>query len=85
MLFLNSDPWLKCISYYKCLGPWVKYSADDILKYFSYFSKKRGFDISCKMSPLGTICIKCQILFSHKKNIANLSPAESAHSAVSVK
>ena len=30
---------------------WVKFSADDILKYFSYFSQKTGYDISCKLSP----------------------------------
>ena len=31
-----------------------------------------GFDISCKLSPLETICLKCQILFSgkNKKNIS---------------
>ena len=28
-----------------------KISADNILKYFSYFSQKIGFDISCKLSP----------------------------------
>ena len=39
------------------------YSADDILKYLSYFSEKTGFDISCKFSPLETICMKCLILF----------------------
>ena len=27
---------------------WVKYSAEDVLKYFNYFSKKIGFDISSK-------------------------------------
>ena len=36
------------------------YSADNILKYLSYFSEKTGFDISCKLSPLETICMKCQ-------------------------
>ena len=39
---------------------WVKISADDILKYFSYFSLEVGFDMRCKLSP--TICMKCQIL-----------------------
>ena len=29
----------------------MKNSADIILKYFSYFSQKIGFDISCKLSP----------------------------------
>ena len=28
-----------------------KFSVDDILKYFSCFSQKTGFDISCKLSP----------------------------------
>ena len=33
-----------------------------------FFSKKKiGFDISCKLSPLETICIKCQSLFSGEK------------------
>ena len=36
----------------------------------SYFSQKTGFDISCKLSPMETICMKCQILFSEtNKNI----------------
>ena len=39
--------------------------------YFSYFSLKTGFDISCKLSPMETIYMKCQNLFSgkNKKNI----------------
>ena len=54
-----------------------KISADDILKYFSL---KTGFDISCKLSPMETICMKCQILLTgkKKKNIINLSSAELA-------
>ena len=35
--------------------------------YFSYFSPKTGFDISCKFSPLETICIKWHNLFPEKK------------------
>ena len=52
----------------KNLACWVKISADNNLK---YFSKKIGFDISCKLSPQETICMKCQSLFSgkNKKNI----------------
>ena len=52
------------------LSSWVKISVDDILKYFSYFSQKLGFDILCKFSPYKTICMKYQILFSgkNKKN-----------------
>ena len=34
-----------------CFVCWVKNSADDILNYFSYFSQKREFDISGKLSP----------------------------------
>ena len=41
------------------LSIWVKVTADDILK---YFPKKIGFDISCKLSPWETICIKCKHL-----------------------
>ena len=40
-----------------CQGPngkplvcWIKISEDDILKYFSYFSQKTGFGLSCKLS-----------------------------------
>ena len=51
------------------------------------FSQKTGFDISCKLSPLETICMKCQIVFSGKirKNITNLSSAELAQRVVKVK
>ena len=58
------------------------FSADDILKCFSYFSQKTGFDISCKLSLIETICMKYQILFygKNKKNIINLSSAELAPS-----
>ena len=56
---------------------WVKFSAEDNLKYFSYSSKKTGLDISCKLSLMETICMKCQILF-FGKNITNLSSADTA-------
>ena len=54
---------------------WVKFSADDILK---YFPQKTGFDISCKLSTLETICMKCQILFweENKEKVISLSSAE---------
>ena len=41
-------------------------------QYFSYFSQNTGFEISCKLSPLATIYMKCQILFpgKNKKNIS---------------
>ena len=55
--------------------------------FFSYFFQKTGFDISCKLSPEETICMKCQILFTgkNKKNIINLSSAENAQRVVKVK
>ena len=58
-----------------------------MLKYFSYFPQETDFDISCKLSPMETICTKCQIMFTgeNKKNIINLSSAELAHRAVKVK
>ena len=36
------------------------------IEIFSSFSQKTRFDISCKWSPMETICMKCQILFSRK-------------------
>ena len=47
---------------------------------------KTGFDISCKLSPMEIICMKCQILFpgKNKKNI-NLSSAENAHRVETVR
>ena len=45
-------------------------SADDkLVIIFSYFSQKIDFDISCKLSPAETICIKCQSLFSGEKSV----------------
>ena len=37
-----------------------------------YFPQKTGFDMSCKLSPLETICMKCLILFpgKNKKSIS---------------
>ena len=51
----------------KCLALWVEISADDILKYFSYFSHKTWFGISYNLSPMETICMECQILFFLRK------------------
>ena len=44
-------------------GLWAN-AADDKLVIFFLFSRKTGFDISCKLSPMETICLKCQIKFS---------------------
>ena len=34
--------------------------------YFSHFSQEAGFYISCKLSAMETICVKCQNLFPGK-------------------
>ena len=47
------------------------------IEIFFLFSQTTGFDISCKLFPLETICMKCQILFSGKIGIScKLSPVE---------
>ena len=49
-------------------------SADDkLVIFFLLIYQKTDFDISCKLSPLETICMKYQNLFSgkNKKNISN--------------
>ena len=71
----------------------VEHSAQG--KFFSrrdsiIFPRKREWteiDISYKLSPMETICMKCQILFSgnNKKNIINLPSAEFAQRVVKVK
>ena len=57
------------------------------MEYFFYFFQKTGSDISCKLSPVETICMKCQNLFSgeNKKNIIYLSSAELAQRVETVK
>ena len=35
--------------------------------YFSDLFQKTGFDISCKLSPKETVCMKCQTLFPEQK------------------
>ena len=40
-----------------------------ILKYFSHFTQKTGFDISCKLSPAETICMTYESLFSGKNTV----------------
>ena len=51
-----------------------KKSTDNKMNFF--FPKETDFDISCKLSPMETICMKCQGLCSgkNKKNIINLLP-----------
>ena len=55
---------LVCISAFTVL--WA-ISADDKHDIFPYFFQKTGFGSSCKLSPLETICMKCQNMFSGKK------------------
>ena len=38
-----------------------------VMDVITYFFPKAGFDISCKLSPMKTICMKCQNLFSRGK------------------
>ena len=48
-------------------------------QHLTFFFQGTGFDISCKLPPEETICMKYQILFSEKnkkQNIINLSSAE---------
>ena len=47
---------------------WVKFSADGIFIYFSYFPQKKGFDISCKLSPLHEM--SKPVFWGKKKNIS---------------
>ena len=58
-------------------------------KYFSrqkYFSQKVGFEISCKLSPEETICMKFESLISgENKIIINLLSAELAQRILKVK
>ena len=53
--------------------PWADSTNDKFEEFFSYFSQKIGFDISCKLSPMKTICMRCQSPFSEKKNKENIS------------
>ena len=55
----------------------------NILKYIYIYIylQKTGFDISCKLSPLETICMECQNLSFWKKNIKNIMNLSSAEFA----
>ena len=60
------------------IGDW--FSRRQIYGIFFLFFPEKGFDILYKLTPLETICMKCQILFSgkNKKNITNSLSTESA-------
>ena len=58
---------------------WVNINRLQIGDIFLIFFQKTWFDISCKLSPLEIICMKCESLFSwkNKKNISfRVSSAE---------
>ena len=82
LLFQTLNRYQYCFWYIIFNALCVKFSADDVLKYFSYFFQKTWLDSS--LFPLETICMKCQILFSGKirKNISSLSSAELAQRVV---
>ena len=59
-------------------------SADGKLMILSYYSqKKKGFNISCKLSPSETICMKFRIQFS-KKNVSKFRLLKCLASMLSV-
>ena len=69
--------------YYFTLNCWERKKNKEI--FFFLFFRKIRLDISCKLSPLETVHMKCQIQFygKNKKTLIDLSSAEPAHSMVS--
>ena len=66
---------------------WVKFSADDILKYFLLFPRKQDltFDANClHWRHLAWTVKACFLGGKKKKNITNLSSAESVQGVVKV-
>ena len=47
----------------------VNLADDKLVMFFLFCPQKTGFDISCKLFPLETICMKWQISFSGKNRI----------------
>ena len=61
------------LNLYHSLGYFNRQQTDDMF----CFTLKISFDILCKVSPVETICMKCQMLFSGKiRNIFKMSPVE---------
>ena len=62
-------------------------AADDKLIFFWFYSDKKRFDISCKLSPMETICIKYQIwlLGKNKTNISKCYLLKTLPRVLSVK
>ena len=65
-----------------------QFSADDIFEIvFLFFSQVTGFDISCTLSQLETVCMKCQILLAGKtkKVSSNILSADIIQRVVKVR
>ena len=63
---------------------------DDILIFFFsifffFFFQKISFDMSCKLSPLETVCMKCQSLFSWTNKYFKMSAECFTLHAISIK
>ena len=52
--------------HFYCYHVWANSVDDKLMLFYLFFPLKTGFGISCKLSPLETICMKCQNLFSGK-------------------
>ena len=50
---------------------WANLADDKLMIFSSFLSQKVGFDISCKLSPLKTVCMKYQSLYSGKNKKGN--------------
>ena len=48
------------------MTPSTEFFLKILFSFFFFFLKKTGFDISCRLSPLETNCMKCEILHSGK-------------------
>ena len=66
------------IMFFKVYHSLVYFSRRQIDYICLFISQKIGLDISSKLSPTDTICMKCQSLFSgeNKKKCFNISSAE---------
>ena len=66
-----------------------QFSADDIFEivFLFFFSQVTGFDISCTLSQLETVCMKCQILLAGKtkKVSSNILSADIIQRVVKVR
>ena len=56
------------------------------LNSFHFFSQETGFDVSCTLSQLETVCMKCQILLAGKikKVSSNILSADIVQRVVKV-